>query len=153
MRKSAADMLGYDLTVKLTAAQSVRLDRAAALRLELDDLQGRQLAGLPIDTNKYVVASESLERLVGGDPEQSTTTHDFIGAREELENFFVQRAERIEACEAQGERKAARGERAAARGEHSVANAAESRASTAASKTTRQRRPDRPRRPRQRPRR
>jgi hypothetical protein len=68
MRNEAAELLKYDLN-NLTAAQSVRLDRAAALRLELDDVQSRQLAGLPIDMAKFVVASEALERLVGGNPE------------------------------------------------------------------------------------
>jgi hypothetical protein len=95
MRNEAAELLKYDLN-KLTAAQSVRLDRAAALRLELDDVQSRQLAGLPIDMAKFVVASEALERLVGGNPETSTTGPDFTGAREELLQFLVQRADAIE---------------------------------------------------------
>lgn len=94
MRNEAAELLKYDLN-NLTAAQSVRLDRAAALRLELDDVQSRQLAGLPIDMAKFVVASEALERLVGGNPETSTTGHDFSGAREELRQFFARRAEAI----------------------------------------------------------
>ena len=59
MRKLTATLLGYDLS-NLTPAQSVRLDRAAALRLELDDVQSRQLAGLPVDMAKFVVASEAL---------------------------------------------------------------------------------------------
>jgi hypothetical protein len=70
MRKLTADLLGYDLT-NLTPAQSVRLDRAAAIRLMLDDVQSRQLAGLDIDMTKFVAASEVLERMLdGGDPEQ-----------------------------------------------------------------------------------
>jgi hypothetical protein len=35
MRKTSAELLGYDLD-NLTPAQSVRLDRAAAIRLELE---------------------------------------------------------------------------------------------------------------------
>jgi hypothetical protein len=95
MRKSTADLLGYDLTAKLTAAQSVRLDRAAVLRLELDDVQSRQLAGLPVDMAKFVVASEALERLVGGAPEQTTASHDFSGAKEELARLLERRAEAL----------------------------------------------------------
>ena len=98
LRRSTALMLGLDYA-RLTAAQSVRLDRAAMLRLELDDCQTKKLAGQPFDTNKYVAASESLERLFGSDPE-TPVTDDFSGARDELNNFFVQRAERIEAREA-----------------------------------------------------
>jgi hypothetical protein len=75
MRNEVAGLLKYDLN-NLTAAQSVRLDRAAALRLELDDISSRQLAGLPIDMAKFVVASEALERLVGGNPDETSTAHD-----------------------------------------------------------------------------
>jgi hypothetical protein len=45
---------------------------------------------------KFVVASEALERLVGGRPDQPETGHDFSGAREELHRFLVQRADAIE---------------------------------------------------------
>lgn len=85
LRRETAELLGYDID-NLTAAQSVRLDRAATLRLELDDIETRQLAGLPIEMAKYVVASEALERLVAtahGNPEQ-TTSGMFAGARAEL---------------------------------------------------------------------
>jgi hypothetical protein len=86
LRRDTARMLGLD-HASLTAAQSVRLDRAVMLRLELDDCQTKKLAGQSFDTNKYVAASESLERLFGSDPEATTTPHDFKGAREELSNF------------------------------------------------------------------
>jgi hypothetical protein len=95
MRKLTADLLGYDLS-NLTPAQSVRLDRAATLRLELDDIQSRQLAGMPIDMTKFVVASEALERMLGGDPEQPTQRYDFSGAREELAALLAQRADALE---------------------------------------------------------
>jgi hypothetical protein len=92
--KSTAELLGYDLS-KLTPAQSVRLDRAASIRLEIDDLQSKQLAGLPFDLKTYVLASEALERLVGGDP-QKPATDAFAGARDELLRFLDQRAEALE---------------------------------------------------------
>lgn len=66
LRRSTAKMLDYD-HANLTAAQSVRLDRAVMLRLELEDCQTKKLAGESFDTNKYIAASEALERLVGGD--------------------------------------------------------------------------------------
>jgi hypothetical protein len=65
LRRDTATMLNYDYD-NLTAAQSVRLDRAAMLRLELDDCQAKKLAGQPFDTNKYIAASEALERMFNG---------------------------------------------------------------------------------------
>jgi hypothetical protein len=64
-------MLKYDID-HLTAAQEVRLARATMLRLELDDCETKKLQGMPFDTNKYIAASEALERLVGGTPEQNS---------------------------------------------------------------------------------
>jgi hypothetical protein len=95
MRQLTADMLGYDLTIKLTAAQEVRLDRAASLRLTLDDLQSKQLAGLEFDAKQYIVVSEALERLVGGEPD-APATDLFVGAREELVRLFDKRALALE---------------------------------------------------------
>lgn len=95
MRKLSAELLGYDLS-NLTPAESVRLDRAATLRLELDDVQSRQLAGLPIEMAKFILASKELEAMYGGDPEAPAAGHDFSGAREELHRFLVQRADAIE---------------------------------------------------------
>jgi hypothetical protein len=44
----------------------------------------------------YVIASESLERLVGGNPETSTTGPDFEGARQELMALLDKRANALE---------------------------------------------------------
>jgi hypothetical protein len=91
-RSLTADLLRYDLN-NLTPAQSIRLDRAAALRLELDDISSRQLAGLPVDMAKFVVASEALERMLGGNPDQQyDNRHDFSGAKQELLRFLDDRA-------------------------------------------------------------
>jgi hypothetical protein len=73
-RTATAAMLGFDLD-KLSAAQSVRLDRAISLRLVIDDMQLKQLHGEAIDVKEFVAASESLERLCGGEPEQTTGPH------------------------------------------------------------------------------
>ena len=89
-------MLKLDVN-NLTAAQSVRLDRAATLRLELNDIEERKLIGAPFDTVKYIAASEALERMLGGDPDaQQQPVDQFAGAREELLRFLENRAEKLE---------------------------------------------------------
>jgi hypothetical protein len=97
LRASTAKLLGLHES-KLSVAEKIRVDRASALRLLLDDMQAAQLNGGAIDVGEFIKASEELERLAGGNPE-TTSTHDFAGAREELARFFAQRAERIEARE------------------------------------------------------
>jgi hypothetical protein len=49
---------------ELTAAQKIRVDRASALRLQIDDLQSAQLRGAQIDLAKLIEASEALEHLL-----------------------------------------------------------------------------------------
>jgi hypothetical protein len=56
-------LLNYDLAC-LTPDQSLRLDCAVALRLALDDLQGRIVRGESIDVNRMLTASEALSRLL-----------------------------------------------------------------------------------------
>jgi hypothetical protein len=97
LRASTAHLLGYDDANPLTAAQEIRVDRAVMLRLMIDDLQAKQMRGGPIDVRAFVTASEDLERMVGGHPEQTSTAPNFSGARDELERFLVARAQRIEA--------------------------------------------------------
>ena len=63
LRIETAAMLGYDYA-NLSSAQGVRVDRAAMLRLELDDCQTKKLAGQPFDMVKYIASSEALERLI-----------------------------------------------------------------------------------------
>jgi hypothetical protein len=48
----------------LSPDQMLRLDCAVALRLALDDLQGRLIRGEPIDMNRMLTASEALSRLL-----------------------------------------------------------------------------------------
>ena len=68
LRAKTAAMLKLDVD-NLTPAQSVRLDRAATLSLELNDIEERKLIGAPFDMVKYIAASEALERMLGGDPD------------------------------------------------------------------------------------
>jgi hypothetical protein len=95
LRRDTAVLLGYDYAT-LTPAQSVRLDRCAMLRLELDDCQQKKLSGQPFDLTKYVIASEALERMFGGHPDGSSTS-EFAGAREELAALIMRRVEAIRA--------------------------------------------------------
>jgi hypothetical protein len=62
-QSETAALLGYDLA-HLTPDQSLRLDCAVALRLALDDLQGRVIRGESIDVAKMLTASEALSRLL-----------------------------------------------------------------------------------------
>jgi hypothetical protein len=62
-RAETAELLRYDLTC-LTPEQSLRLDCAVALRLALDDLQGRIVRGETIDVARMLTASEALARLL-----------------------------------------------------------------------------------------
>jgi hypothetical protein len=48
----------------LSPDQMLRLDCAVALRLALDDLQGRVIRGESIDMNRMLTASEALARLL-----------------------------------------------------------------------------------------
>jgi hypothetical protein len=68
LRASTAAMLGYSEIDQLTAAQEIRLSRAISLRLIVDTAQAAQLCGRPIDVRTFTDASESLEKLCGGDP-------------------------------------------------------------------------------------
>ena len=72
LRADTARLLKLDGA--LTPSQQVRVDRAASLRLLLDQLQQRQLAGEEIDARQFVTASETLETLLGGNPEVATST-------------------------------------------------------------------------------
>jgi hypothetical protein len=62
-RSETAELLNYDLAC-LTPDQSLRLDCAVALRLALDDLQGRVVRGESIDVTRMLTASEALARLL-----------------------------------------------------------------------------------------
>ena len=94
LREQTCKLLGLDPN-NLSLPQRLRVNRASALRLQIDDLEAAQLRGQPIDIAKLVESSEALERLVGGDPDASTT-HDFSSAREELARLLARRADGIE---------------------------------------------------------
>jgi hypothetical protein len=107
LREETAAMLKLDVN-NLTAAQSVRLDRASTLRLELNDIEERKLIGAQFDTAKYIAASEALERMLGGNPDQPAAAETdeqrrerwanetFAGAAEELNALLGRRHDAIE---------------------------------------------------------
>ena len=97
LRIDTCRLLKYDINA-LTAAQEVRLARATILRLELDDIETRKIHNQNFDAAKYILISESLERLVGGNPDgqQTTGQPDFSGARQELLTFLENRAVALE---------------------------------------------------------
>jgi hypothetical protein len=88
LRASTVRLLGYDDIEHLTAAQEIRLSRAITLRLTIDDLQARQLRGERIDVSAFVEASESLERMVGGQPDKPTEERFGSDARERLRKLI-----------------------------------------------------------------
>ena len=64
VRAETAQMLGFDILC-LTPAQGVRLDRATALRLEVDRILSLQMRGEPIDVGRLTTASIQLEEMLG----------------------------------------------------------------------------------------
>jgi hypothetical protein len=65
LRGETAKMLGHNLD-QISLVQSVRLDRAIALRIEIDRVQAQRAQYQPIDIGRLTTAREQLERLGGG---------------------------------------------------------------------------------------
>jgi hypothetical protein len=95
LRSSTAKMLDLDVG-NLSAAQSVRLDRCCVLRLLVSDLRGKQLRGEQINVREFVDASESLERMMGGNPAAAADPHDFSAAHAELAALLDGRMKALE---------------------------------------------------------
>jgi hypothetical protein len=95
LRADTAKLFNYDIN-NLSAWQSVRLDRASTLRLQLDDISAAQLRGDPIDMPRFILASKELEAMFGGRPDETSTVPDFSGAREELRALFERRFSALE---------------------------------------------------------
>ena len=62
-RSEIIGLFGWNAGV-LSPDQMLRLDCAVALRLALDDLQGRLIRGEPIDMNRMLTTSEALAKLL-----------------------------------------------------------------------------------------
>jgi hypothetical protein len=63
VRGEIAALFGWNVE-SLSPEQALRLDTAAALRLALDDLQGKIVRGEAVDITKMLTASEALARLL-----------------------------------------------------------------------------------------
>jgi hypothetical protein len=91
-------VLGHDPD-SLTLAQRLRVDRASALRLEIDDLQAAQLGGRTIDIKRLIEASEALEKLVNTTPNGDGSGSDkWETARVQFEALLNTQIERAAAA-------------------------------------------------------
>jgi hypothetical protein len=91
LRASTAAMLGYSEIDQLTAAQEIRLSRAISLRLIVDTAQAAQLCGRPIDVRTFTDASESLEKLCGGQPDAPNEARRFSGEHQARLRRLIER--------------------------------------------------------------
>jgi hypothetical protein len=64
LRKESAALLGLDPGGSWTALQEMQLDLVSLLRLEVDGMQGQQLAGQPVDLTRLAVAFGMLQKLL-----------------------------------------------------------------------------------------
>jgi hypothetical protein len=82
------ELLGLD-PKHLTLPQKLRVSRASALRLQIDDLEKAQLLGQPIDIKQLVEASEALEKLVNATPNgDGSASRNFEKAKAEFERLI-----------------------------------------------------------------
>jgi hypothetical protein len=100
LRDETAGMFGYDLA-DLSLTQGLQIDLVSLLRLEVDTMQGKVLAGETVDLVRLVAAHGLLQKMLPPQalvaPAPAATNDDaFAGAREELERFLAGRAEALE---------------------------------------------------------
>jgi hypothetical protein len=99
------ELLGLD-PEHLTLPQKIRVSRASALRLQIDDLEKAQLLGQSIDINKLVEASEALEKLVNATPNgDGSESNKYAHAQAQFEAMLNAQ---IAACEREETREAPR---------------------------------------------
>jgi hypothetical protein len=103
LKTETAGMFGYDLA-DLSLTQGLQIDLVSLLRLEVDSMQGKVLAGETVDLARLVAAHGLLAKMLPTSalvaPAAAADHHDqFAGAREELARFLADRAERIKARE------------------------------------------------------
>jgi hypothetical protein len=96
LRAETAGMLKYDLA-DLSLVQGLQVDLVSLLRLEVDTLQGKVLAGEQVDLMRLSAALTMLHKLLPpAELKTESSKPDFSGAREELERFLQNRFEAIE---------------------------------------------------------
>lgn len=89
LRAETAQLLGLNCS-DLTSLQKLRIDVVAALRLELDEIQSRQVARQPIDLGKLLQVSTALERLLPAVPKEAPDDDD-DRSRQRLQELFAGR--------------------------------------------------------------
>jgi hypothetical protein len=93
-RTEIIGLFGWNAGV-LAPDQMLRLDCAVALRLALDDLQGRLIRGEPIDMSRMLTASEALAKLLPPAVLASPPPeHDRDDPRQLLFEMYMQMRER-----------------------------------------------------------
>jgi hypothetical protein len=85
LRAETAVVFGYD-PERLTPLQSTRVDLVVTMRVALDGLQQQLLAGVAVDFNKLLAASEALTKLLPAlaEPERRSVAPELERARAEL---------------------------------------------------------------------
>jgi hypothetical protein len=91
LRRETAGMLGYALD-NLSPAQELRLNVVSVLRLEVDALQGRSIAGESFDLGRLLEAAERLEKLLPT-PEPARSRDPGEDAREQLRRLIMKHVE------------------------------------------------------------
>jgi hypothetical protein len=87
LNAGTCELLGLD-PEHLTLTQKIRVSRASALRLQIDDLEKAQLLGQPIDIHALVSASEALEKLVTPMPNGDDESKKYEAARIKFEKLI-----------------------------------------------------------------
>jgi hypothetical protein len=95
VRASTIALLGYDPN-NLTLQQSLKVDLASSLCLEIDRITAAQLSGTAVDLRELILATESLTRLMSPAAGDASIS-EFAGAREELAALILHRIENIRA--------------------------------------------------------
>jgi hypothetical protein len=94
-RRETAALLGYKLE-RLTPEQTTRLDLATALRIGIDDMQGKIVRGKSIDVSKMLAASEALARILPPEVLASPPARDDVDPRKALFETYMEMRRRGE---------------------------------------------------------
>lgn len=100
VRLATSELLNLDVN-NLTPAESLKVDLASTLLLEVDTLQGQQLTGERVDMNRFSLALGLLQKLLPASPlSPAIPEPNFDGAAEEFAKLIEQRAGAIRARKA-----------------------------------------------------
>jgi hypothetical protein len=94
-RRETAKLFRFDVK-RLTPEQTTRLDLATALRIGIDDMQGRIVRGETVDVMKMLSASEALAKLLPPEVLASPPAGDDVDPRKVLFDEYMQMRRRGE---------------------------------------------------------